>query len=205
MGLAVCLLATLVVSGSALADEPDQTGSGGHVLEAVLHGSAEVPPTGSTALGSASMLLNHNGDTLFYTVMLTGASSSVTAAQVYMGGHGVNGQVVVNLCGTGASVGCGTEGVIGTGSITASSLVGPLAGHAFSDLVNMLASGGGYVNVLTNNFPSGEVRGQVASLGFIANGNGNGQGNDNGNHNGDGNGNGHHGQGNSGEDDQGQD
>jgi hypothetical protein len=198
-GLAVCLLVALVTGGSVLADERDQASSNAHVFEAVLHGSNEVPPVSGSALGDASMLLNQNGDTVFYTVMVTGASSTVTAAHIQMGRRGENGDVVVNLCGTGASAGCGTEGVIASGSITTSSFVGPLAGHPMSDLVKGLANGAAYVNVLTNNNPNGEIRGQVRSLQFLANvnGSGNGQGEDNGNHNGDGNGNGNHGDGNS--------
>jgi hypothetical protein len=39
--------------------------------------------------------------------------------------------------------------------------MGPLAGQPFSALINALNNGTAYVNVHTNQFPAGEIRGQV--------------------------------------------
>ena len=55
-----------------------------------------------------------------------------------------------------------------TGSITAASLVGPLAGHSLNDLLSAIRSGNAYSNVHTANFPNGELRGQVRPLGAVA-------------------------------------
>ena len=51
---------------------------------------------------------------------------------------------------------CAAEGVI-----TASSLVGSLAGQPLSTLLDRIVSGEAYVNVHTTQFPPGEIRGQI--------------------------------------------
>jgi hypothetical protein len=53
------------------------------------------------------------------------------------------------------------SGEIAKGTITNKGLVGPLAGKTIGDLVEMIKSGGAYVNVHTDKYPDGEVRGQI--------------------------------------------
>jgi len=52
---------------------------------------------------------------------------------------------------------------MGKGKITSSDLQGPLADKQISDLVNMIKSGGAYVNVHTQQNQNGEIRGQIMS------------------------------------------
>jgi hypothetical protein len=52
---------------------------------------------------------------------------------------------------------------MGKGKITSSDLQGPLAGKQISDLVDLMKSGGAYVNVHTNQNQNGEIRGQIMS------------------------------------------
>lgn len=53
------------------------------------------------------------------------------------------------------------QGVIAERTVTASDLVGPLAGMSFDDLKMMIMDGRTYVNVHTVQFPPGEVRGDI--------------------------------------------
>ena len=46
------------------------------------------------------------------------------------------------------------------GTITTSDLEGPMQGKEISDLVSAMSSGVTYVNVLTQENPDGEIRGQ---------------------------------------------
>jgi len=66
--------------------------------------------------------------------------------------------------------------VIAEGTITAAYLVGSLGGLPLSSLLNLLSTGGAYVNVHTNDgvaptntgpgdFPGGEIRSQVEDRG----------------------------------------
>jgi hypothetical protein len=57
------------------------------------------------------------------------------------------------------------NGLLSQGTITASNLTGPLAGHPLSDLIDIMDNGTAYVNAHTKNFPLGEIRGQVGSAG----------------------------------------
>jgi hypothetical protein len=62
--------------------------------------------------------------------------------------------------------------VLAEGTFAAADLVGPLSGHALSDLIAAVEAGDAYVNVHTNDgqdgintgpgdFPGGEIRGQL--------------------------------------------
>ena len=182
-----------IAVGSALADNDDEDNDGrpasnALAFQAVMTGRAEVPPNSSTGVGLGSFLLSRDGTTLYYSLEVTGASSPVSATHIHQGRRGQTGEIVVNLCGAGSAPGCGTEGVIVTGSITAGSLVGPLAGHPLSDLLNALRSGTAYANVHTVNIGTGELRGQVLPIGAVARAvrQADDDHHDNGNHNGNG-------------------
>ena len=90
--------------------------------------------------------------------------NGVTGAQIHSGNQGENGPVVAGLFNpsmsrppTGA-----INGQLKSGTLTPSDLTGPLAGQQISALVNMIRSGGAYVNVLTTQNQKGEVRGQIS-------------------------------------------
>ena len=53
--------------------------------------------------------------------------------------------------------------MLATGVITADDLVGPLDGADLSDLIEEMRSGNTYVNVHTEAFGGGEIRGQIDS------------------------------------------
>jgi hypothetical protein len=139
-------------------------------------GDEEVPPRDTLAQGQAQFHLSEDGTELHYKLIAANIEN-VFQAHIHMAGPGVNGMIVVWLYPSTAPVpgplGTGrTDGVLAEGTITAANLVGPLAGHPLSDLVNAIESGRAYVNIHTNDgvgdpntgpgdFPGGEVRGQI--------------------------------------------
>jgi hypothetical protein len=152
-------------------EEPNALG-----YQSVMIGLAQVPPVASVGRGLATYLITEDSATVYYSVQALDLSSTITAAHIHFGHAGQNGEVVANLCGAGSAPACTTQGQIATGTINASSLVGPLAGHPLGDLVIAMTSGGTYTNVHTANFPNGEIRGQVflvAATGEVENGQGN--------------------------------
>lgn len=117
----------------------------------------------SQAQGQAIFQLNSDGTALEYHLNVANIDN-VLMSHIHKGAPGTNGPIVVWLYPSAppASLIPGRfDGVLAEGTITSANLVGPLAGHPLSDLVDLLESGGAYVNVHTSQYPGGEIRGQV--------------------------------------------
>jgi len=166
-GLAVVTLlltAVLLSLGAAGANENRN-------FVAHLSGDEEVPARDTLAQGQAIFHLSKDGSELHYKLIVANIEN-VVASHIHLGPAGVNGPVVAFLFGPAAPGGGRTDGVLAQGTITAADLVGPLAGHPLSDLIEAMRTGNAYVNVHTNDgvdptntgpgdFPGGEVRGQI--------------------------------------------
>lgn len=94
---------------------------------------------------------------LYYRLLVRDIED-VTAAHIHVGQPGEDGDVVALLF-SGDPTG-EFNGQLAEGVITESDLTGPLAGD-MDGLVQMLESGGLYVNVHTVVNPAGEIRGQI--------------------------------------------
>ncbi len=139
------------------------------IFSGPLTGAQEVPPVDTRAVGGAEFVVSEDGTQIDFEVMLRNNIVSnaglrvVTMAHLHLAPAGSNGQVVVNLL----------EGIDRpninaplrsiTGSIDTSGLVGPLAGASLQDLIVEMGNGNIYVNVHTEAFPAGEIRGQLAA------------------------------------------
>ena len=164
--LTIALGAVLPVAAACGDDDGNPTNTATN-FTATLSGSNEVPPTGSTATGSATLTVN--GQQIEYTVNVTGIQNAVLA-HIHIAPAGENGPVRLNLCGTGAPLpACSSgTGVLATG--TNGTVVGTPT-ITFDSLVSARRTGGAYVNVHTNApgctpgaegcNPGGEIRGQV--------------------------------------------
>ncbi len=129
---------------------------GGRVkFEADLSTGAEVQEDAvvSDATGNAR-LRSRNGERLEIQAFVRDLTGPLVAAHLHLGAEGVNGPVVADL----------GDGIRNNGiqiSIDASDLTGPLGGESFVSLLNELAAGNIYLNLHTEAFPAGELRGQV--------------------------------------------
>src|SRR5213594_129632 len=140
--LMFALVALLATAGSAAADTNRN-------FVAHLAGENEVPPRDTRAQGQAIFHLSKDGSSLEYRLIVANIDN-VIASHIHVAPAGVNGPIVAFLAGPFAPGGGRTDGVLATGTITAANLVGPLAGHPFSDLVDAMNAGNTYVNVHTN-------------------------------------------------------
>jgi hypothetical protein len=133
-------MAILLTASSALA-LPHAT--------AKLTGGQEVPPVPTTATGTASIRLNETRTELTYDITVQGLTSPIVLAHFHRAAAGVNGPVVKTI----------------TASFTGNTATGvwrntdpePLTPALVADLF----AGNLYVNVHTQNFGGGEIRGQV--------------------------------------------
>jgi hypothetical protein len=140
-------------------------------LAAKLSGFQQVPPVLSNGKGTFSAVI-HDNSSITFSLSYSGLSSHVTGAHVHFGQKGVNGGIIFFLCGGGPTAACPDSGTI-TGTIKAADVSvlpasnpdsvipqgiqpGDLAGA-----IRAILSGVTYVNVHTQKFPAGEIRGQI--------------------------------------------
>lgn len=114
---------------------------------AYLTSAQEVPANASTARGFARIFLNETAGTITYTITFSGLSSNQSASHVHAaagGTIGVNSPVIIDTGNTGAT----------SGTLTGSS---PITVQQIA----MLRVHSAYINVHSENFPGGEIRGQL--------------------------------------------
>ncbi|MGI9437286.1 MAG: spondin domain-containing protein [Geminicoccaceae bacterium] len=126
-------------------------------LASDLSSDQEVSTVAVTSGGSGSARLTAGGGNhLNVQIRFRDTTGPLTMAHLHLGQEGTNGPVVVDL-GSG----------IGNNEVTlradASDVTGPLAEteNPFLSLLNELAAGNIYINLHTEAFPAGELRGQV--------------------------------------------
>lgn len=125
--------------------------AGGSPLMTGLTGAAEVPGPGDPdAMGSASLTLNQGQGQICYDLSWENIDGTVSDAHIHVGAADIAGDVVVPLF-----VG---QTFAGTG--TASDCVSDVD----KELVKAIRkdAGGYYVNVHSDVFPAGAIRGQLA-------------------------------------------
>lgn len=126
-------------------------------------GGEEVPANTSTAQGQAIFQLSPDGTALSYRLIVANIEN-VTQAHIHLAAEGVNGPVVVWLYPSAPPaqlIPGSSQGTLNSGVITESNLVGMLAGQSLAALVAHIEAGNAYVNVHTQQFPPGEIRGQI--------------------------------------------
>lgn len=154
---ATSLLTSLAASAALIATAAiaQPAREGGKRVTTTLSGANEVPPTSETATGTAEITINPGQGRVCWEITTSGfdlATESFTGAHIHSGLPGANGGIVVHLTATlnGTSTGCTTTVQPG-GATLSRSLLDAIrkSPQAF------------YVNVHTNVFPGGAIRGQL--------------------------------------------
>lgn len=138
---------------------------------AVLSGFNEVPSVSTGAWGFFRARLSRDGDSLHYELSYRGLSAGVRFAHIHLGQSRTNGGIIVFLCQTpgfvdptGLSPDCPQEGSV-RGTVTSDNVIGPagqgIAAGELNEMIRAIRSGATYVNVHSDAFPGGELRGQV--------------------------------------------
>lgn len=144
--------------------------SGGNGFHATLTGYEEVPPISSPASGTFKATLNRAGDQLSWRLSYRDIATPVQQAHVHFGQRAVNGGVSAFFCSNlpGAPTGtqaCPAGSARLSGTIRAQDVVGPaaqgIAPGELAELASAMRAGVTYVNVHSDAFPNGEIRGQI--------------------------------------------
>jgi hypothetical protein len=117
----------------------------------------------SNATGTATFQYRSGSGEIRYKLIVANIEN-VRMAHIHVGARGVNGPVVVWLypdAPPAQLIEGRFSGILAEGVITEDSLVGQLAGKELEDLLELLMSGDTYVNVHTDQYPAGEIRGQI--------------------------------------------
>ncbi|WP_420456115.1 CHRD domain-containing protein [Rubrivirga sp.] len=125
-----------------------QVGMATDTFSFTLRGDHEVPPVMTPAMGSGTATLD--GSTLTVTGTFTGLTGNYRASHVHAGAIGQNGPVVQGLSPTVNTD--NRSGTFGAGSNTYE------LRPTFADSVR---AGLAYVNIHSDTFPAGEIRGQI--------------------------------------------
>jgi CHRD domain-containing protein len=133
-----------------------------------LSGFLETPASISTAgTGKLTLRLNAAENSADFELTYSGLEgTTVSAAQIQLGQPATSGGVMVVLCPTATTPACpGPAGGTVTGTLVAADVVGPsaqgVAAGEFAEFVNALRKHAAYVNVLTDLYATGEIRGNI--------------------------------------------
>jgi len=131
-------------------------------IAAVLTGAGA--GTGSAATGVTILTQSTAGDTISYELKVHGIEN-VTQAHIHVasepGGNGTPAVWLYPAAPPAVPIPGVFSGVLGKGEFTAANFVGPLAGKTIADLLTAIQENRAYVNVHTQQFLAGEIRGQL--------------------------------------------
>jgi CHRD domain len=127
-------------------------------FKSMLSGSGSVPAVETMAKGDATFTLINDGKALSYYVTVSDIED-VTAAHIHLGKRGENGPPVALI--TNEKKAGKFSGTLAEGTITEKELMGSLMGKSVKDLVKQIKKGNAYLNVHTDKYPNGEIRGQI--------------------------------------------
>lgn len=130
-------------------------------FHARLSGGEVVAQVHTNAYGEANFQLSESSDQMTYKLTLRNIKiKNVTAVHIHQGKHGKNGPPVVSIFYEPKEA-AGFGGILSEGAITAKDLIGPLKGKPLGSLMQMIEDKDAYVNVHTDKYPDGEIRGQI--------------------------------------------
>jgi hypothetical protein len=130
-----------------------------------LSGNQQMPESVDTdGTGMAVFWPNEDMSELCYIVIVDDLDDDVTQASIHwiQQDDGTTGEPVMMLLPSDQSDDDDDDdGVIAVGTIDAQNLTGPMAGASMTQFIDELEAGNLYVNVMTEDYPNGEIRGDI--------------------------------------------
>jgi parallel beta-helix repeat protein/predicted outer membrane repeat protein len=151
LGSTFSLQNTLIAGNSALIG-PDAASN--LLFTAAMDGTQPVPPSGSPATGSATLMLSPDQTTLSFGLTFANLESPPMAAHLHNAPAGQNGPIATDVNGDNIELANLPQDTSDT--------VAPQTFTVNDPFVSQLLQGNIYANVHTAAFPEGEIRGQLA-------------------------------------------
>jgi hypothetical protein len=142
-------------------------------ITASLTGYQEVPAVSTVANGEFHGTISEDEQSIDYTLTYSGLQGTVTQAHIHVAQRGVNGSIVIWLCGTDTNPGpagtqpCPSSGTV-SGTITAGDVVAAsmtsqqLDAGELDEVIAAIRARVAYANVHTSPLSTGgEIRGQI--------------------------------------------
>ena len=142
----------------------------GRQVRAQLDGFEEVPAVSTTGHGAFRATLSRDGSEIEFELRYADLEGQVAQSHLHLGQRGVNGGIAIFLCsnlgnGPAGTPTCPPPPAVITGTLTADDVVGPaaqgIAPGELGEVLRALRNGAVYVNVHSDLFPGGEIRGQL--------------------------------------------
>jgi hypothetical protein len=148
----------VVVSVASLGMAADKP-MGERNFKAELSGNEEVPVVKTQAVGTATLQVSEDGNTMTYKFIISHIKD-ITGAFICKGKKGENGPIVIDLLREPKKEDISST-LLAEGKIEPYLLIGPLQGGSVQCLIKLMENGEAYVNILTKKHPDGEIRGQI--------------------------------------------
>lgn len=129
-------------------------------LTATLNGGEETPILNTGAVGTVEVIVDATNQEITVTLRVFNVPTPTTAGHIHIGPEGIAGPVVINF----------PEALVGrTGDFAMMFRAGPnqfvarpaIGINTMEDAIQAIVNGNSYVNIHTQQFPAGEIRGQL--------------------------------------------
>lgn len=131
-----------------------------NIFFAPLTGMEEVPAINTDSTGIA--LFEFVDKNINFNINVTDLNN-IKGAHIHMGEFGQNGDVIVTLFKPVTPISI-ANGTLVEGKVNPNDLQGSLKGKTVNDLVQLINNTKTYVNIHTEQYPNGEIRGQITSV-----------------------------------------
>jgi hypothetical protein len=137
-------------------------------VKAMIGGHNEVPGVSTGAHGVATVTVDRGAGRVDYQIDIFNLPTGIVGAHIHVGPLGVNGPIIFGfpIPAVGQSGAFQLKGSLSSSELQARATSGI---HTFDDAAFAIASGAAYVNVHTQAFQGGEIRGQLCPASAMTN------------------------------------
>lgn len=164
IGVSLLLFSALTLMATAPASAVER-------MTARLRGFDEVPAISSPGTAIFTATIDEENETISYTLTYSHLNGNITQSHIHFAQKGVNGGIWIFLCsnlgnGPAGTQDCHQAPATISGTLQKSEIIGGASSQGiqpgdFGPILRAIKTGTTYVNIHTDKYPGGEIRGQV--------------------------------------------